>query len=206
MAWVLFTSGRGPAECGRAMYGISKRIISEAMALSLSVDVIEEEPGDMPETLYSLLLEISGQGADVFVERIQGTMLWIGKSPFRPYHKRKNWYIGVNIVEPPETAAVNPGDIRYETMCATGPGGQHVNKTESAVRAIHVPTGMKSVARDHRSQHRNKELALKRLLHQLSQIEKQSHEQNRRRRWDRHNDMERGNPVRTYMGENFSHT
>ena len=205
MAWVLFTSGRGPAECGRAVYGISKRIVSEAIALSLSVDVIEEAPGDMPETLYSLLLEITGPGADAFVERIQGTMLWIGKSPFRPYHKRKNWFIGVNIVEPPETAAVNPGDIRYETMCATGPGGQHVNKTESAVRAIHVATGMKAVARDHRSQHRNKELALKRLLHQLSQIEKQSHEQNRGRRWDRHNDLERGNPVRTYAGEEFFH-
>jgi peptide chain release factor len=170
----------------------------------LSVEVIEEAPGDMPETLYSLLLEITGPGADAFVERIQGTMLWIGKSPFRPYHKRKNWFIGVNIVEPPETAAVNPGDIRYETMCATSPGGQHVNKTESAVRAIHLPTGTKAVARDHRSQHRNKELALKRLLHQLSQIEKQSHEQNRRRRWDRHNDLERGNPVRTYIGEEFS--
>ena len=204
MAWVLFTSGRGPAECGRAVYGITRRIISEALALSLTVEVIEEASGDMPETLYSLLLEIVGPGADAFVERIQGTMLWIGKSPFRPYHKRKNWFIGVNIVEPPETAAVNPGDIRYETMCATGPGGQHVNKTESAVRAIHVPTGMKAVARDHRSQHRNKELALKRLLHQLSQIERQSHEQNRRRRWDKHNALERGNPVRTYAGEEFS--
>ena len=204
MAWVLFTSGRGPAECGRAVYGITRRIITEALAFSLSVEVIEEVSGEEPETLYSLLLEITGLGADTLVERIQGTMLWIGKSPFRPYHKRKNWFIGVNIVEPPETAAVNPGDIRYETMCATGPGGQHVNKTESAVRAIHVATGLKAVARDHRSQHRNKELALKRLLHQLSQIEQQSHEKNRRKRWDKHNDLERGNPVRTYVGEDFS--
>ena len=205
MVWVLFTSGRGPAECGRAVYGITRRIISEALALSLSVEVIEEVSGEEPETLYSLLLEITGSGADTFVERIHGTMLWIGKSPFRPYHKRKNWFIGVNIVEPPETAAVDPGDIRYETMCATGPGGQHVNKTESAVRAIHVATGLKAVARDHRSQHRNKELALKRLLHQLSQIEQQSHEKNRRKRWDKHNDLERGNPVRTYVGEDFSY-
>jgi peptide chain release factor len=205
MAWVLFTSGRGPVECGRAVYGITKRIISEVIALSLSVDVIEEAPGEMPATLDSLLLEITGSGADAFVKEIQGTMLWIGKSPFRPYHKRKNWYIGMRIVEAPKTAAVNPGDIRYETMCATGPGGQHVNKTESAVRAIHIPTGMKAVARDHRSQHRNKDLALKRLLHQLSQIEQQSHEQNRRKRWDRHNDLERGNSVRTYIGEEFSH-
>ena len=205
MAWVLFTSGRGPAECGRAVYGISKRIISEAIALSLSVDVIEEAPGDMPATLDSLLIEITGSGADAFVEKIQGTMLWIEKSPFRPYHKRKNWFIGVGIAEPPETSTINPGDIRYETMCATGPGGQHVNKTESAVRAIHVPTGMKASARDHRSQHRNKELALKRLLHQLSQIERQSHEQNQKKRWDKHNDLERGNPVRTYSGDEFSH-
>ena len=205
MAWVLFTSGRGPAECGRAVYGISKRIISEAIALSLSVDVIEEAPGGMSATLDSLLLEITGSDADAFVGKIQGTMLWIGKSPFRPYHKRKNWFIGVRIVDPPATTAVNPGDIRYETMCATGPGGQHVNKTESAVRAIHVPTGMKAVSRDHRSQHRNKDLALKRLLYQLRQIEKLSHEQSWRKQWDRRNDLERGNLVMTYIGEEFSY-
>lgn len=80
MAWVLFTSGRGPAECGRAVYGISKCIISEAIALSLSVDVIEEAPGDMPATLDSLLIEITGSGADAFAEKIQGTMLWIERN------------------------------------------------------------------------------------------------------------------------------
>ncbi len=55
-------------------------------------------------------------------------------------------------------------DIRYETFTPGGPGGQHANKTSSAVRAVHIPTGLSAIAREHRSQLRNRELALARLL------------------------------------------
>ncbi len=58
-------------------------------------------------------------------------------------------------------------DVRFETFTSGGPGGQHANRTESAVKAIHVPTGITAVAREHRSQHRNKQLALERLLEKL---------------------------------------
>jgi protein subunit release factor A len=59
------------------------------------------------------------------------------------------------------------GEIRYETFTSGGPGGQHANRTASGVKAIHVPTGITAVAREHRSQHRNKELALERLKAKL---------------------------------------
>jgi protein subunit release factor B len=58
-------------------------------------------------------------------------------------------------------------EIRFETFTPGGPGGQHANKTSSAVRAVHAPTGVSAVAREHRSQHRNRELALERLLGKL---------------------------------------
>lgn len=58
-------------------------------------------------------------------------------------------------------------EIRFETFTPGGPGGQHANRTSSAVRAVHIPTGLSAVARDSRSQHRNRELATERLLAKL---------------------------------------
>ena len=58
-------------------------------------------------------------------------------------------------------------EIRYETFMPGGPGGQHANKTASAVRAVHVPTGISAIARDSRSQHRNRQLAKERVLAKL---------------------------------------
>jgi protein subunit release factor A len=58
-------------------------------------------------------------------------------------------------------------EIRFETFTPGGPGGQHANRTSSAVRAVHVPTGLRAIAREHRSQARNRELALQRLIAKL---------------------------------------
>jgi peptide chain release factor len=86
------------------------------------------------------------------------------RSPLRPGHARKNWFIGVIALPPCRAASpLTLSDLRFESFRAGGPGGQHQNKTESAVRVVHVPTGLAAVARDGRSQHRNKALAIARL-------------------------------------------
>lgn len=58
-------------------------------------------------------------------------------------------------------------EVRFETFTSGGPGGQHANRSATAVKVIHVPTGLTAVAKDHRSQHRNKELALERLIEKI---------------------------------------
>ena len=63
-------------------------------------------------------------------------------------------------------------DVRFQTMRGSGPGGQHRNKVATAVRAIHIPTGITVIATEHRSQHRNKQLALERLQNRLSERNK----------------------------------
>jgi len=90
--------------------------------------------------------------------------------------------------------------VRFEPTKASGPGGQHVNKTESAVRATHLPTGLSCVAREERCQHRNKELALVRLAQTIAGRGAQAEADARRDAWTRHDALERGNAVRVYTG------
>ena len=86
--------------------------------------------------------------------------------------------------------------ITYQTLRSSGAGGQHVNKTETAVRAIHAPSGISVTASDQRSQHQNKKLATDRLLIKLSAWNEEQQMQQAQENWDSHNSLERGNPVK----------
>jgi peptide chain release factor len=109
--------------------------------------------------------------------------------------------VGVAFIEPIKNDVIKDRDIRYETMRASGPGGQNVNKVETAVRATYVPTGLSVVASDNRSQTLNKKLAYERLLAKLSAIEDEKHSEQERAVWMNHNLLERGNAVQTFKGE-----
>lgn len=92
-------------------------------------------------------------------------------------------------------------EVRWETMRASGPGGQHVNRTESAVRVTHVPSGVQATAMEERSQHRNRKLALARLTKKLNEIDSKRYGEAREERWRAHLELERGNPVRVFRKE-----
>jgi peptide chain release factor len=128
---------------------------------------------------------------------------WICASPFRPGHKRKNWYIGVQRLSIPNLLAFSEKDVRFDTFRSSGAGGQHVNATDSAVRATHVPTGLVATAREERSQIANRKLALSRLAGLMVRKEEQKREIEQKKRWEQHNALERGNPVRIYEGVRF---
>jgi peptide chain release factor len=80
------------------------------------------------------------------------------------------------------------------------PGGQHVNRTKSAIRATHVPTGISVVAGGERSQHLNKRIATALLLRRLADRERRVEQSERQSRWRQHDDLERGNAVRVFEG------
>ena len=156
----------------------------------------DREVGPVNRTLLSAVISLQGAACDEVVDEWEGTVQWIAQSPYRIYHKRKNWFVGVHSFVLSESQEVTEHDFRYETLRASGPGGQHVNKTESAVRAVHIPTGMSVVASDQRSQWQNKKLATERLLVKLSSWTMEQAMIQAQENWVSHNHLQRGNPVK----------
>lgn len=202
--WLQITSGQGPAECCWVVHHVVQRIIKESARFGLKAVTLDAVPGPEHQTFKSVLLAIEGENADSFCERWEGTILWIGTSPYRPHHKRKNWYIGVNSLLPPSTSSFSEKDVKIETMRASGPGGQHVNKTASAVRVTHLKTNISAIAREERSQYQNRRLALARLAQALEEEEKRKGQEKQQQLWDLHQSLERGNPVRVFEGNEFA--
>jgi peptide chain release factor len=153
--------------------------------------------------LVSAHVKVKGSGADSFADSWEGTVLWVGQSPYRKFHKRKNWYVGINRIYLDNISSWDKNEVIFQTLRSSGPGGQHVNKTESAVRAIHIPSGMQVTARDSRSQWQNKKLAMERLYDKISQEQMNELLKSEQTQWHQHNVLERGNPVRVFRGRDF---
>ncbi|MEZ4526238.1 MAG: peptide chain release factor H [Desulfobacterales bacterium] len=202
-AWLQITSGRGPEECCLAVAHVLRRLAEEAEKKGIRICVLEQIPSEKPGCLRSALLAAEGENLSDFFQQWEGTVQWIAKSRFRPHHQRKNWFVGVKSLSPPEDVKWSEKEIRTERMRASGPGGQHVNKTETAVRVTHIPTGLSAFAQEERSQHLNRKLALSRLAELLENEAEKAKHRHERKRWNQHNRLERGNPVRVYEGGDF---
>jgi peptide chain release factor len=201
---LLLTSGRGPAECRIALAKVLQTLTHDAETLGLDVDCVggPDPDGHGPA---STIVVLHGAGAAAFAAPWLGSIQWIAPSPLRPHHKRKNWFIGI-LALPPEPEIAKPlaqADVRFEAFRAGGPGGQHQNKTESAVRAVHVASGLAVVAREERSQHRNRALALERLAALLRLQWQLSAIVDRESTHAAHDQLERGRPAKRFKGEKF---
>ncbi|MBB4236037.1 peptide chain release factor H [Rhizobium esperanzae] len=197
---LLVTSGNGPVECRMALTALLGILEREALGLGCS---FEASLGPMPDRhgAKSAVVSLDGLEAERIANAYCGTIRFTFKSPARPGHKRQNWYVAVQRIDAGTEGCevtIDPADLRFETLRAGGPGGQHQNTTDSAVRILHRPTGLMVTARDERSQHRNKALALRRLEAMLRHVEAEKQEAAKSGRFVANRTIERGNEVKTF--------
>lgn len=194
MIYLQITTGRGPAECSLALHHLSRQILAEGPGARL-----------VRSTPYSSIVSLDGEHADSYARSWVGTIRWICEDPLTTNRKRKNWYLGIQMVDLPDPGRIeiHDDDLHWETKRASGKGGQHVNTTDSSVRLTHVPTGVVVVAQDERSQPQNKKIALERLKRALQDKQQVQMALLEKANWNQHNQLERGNAIRTFVGLDF---
>lgn len=201
--WIQISSGKGPDECELAVSLFLKSYQKKCSKNQIIINIIDAVPGQISGNFKSVLLSIEYTDGQIIGEIANGTVLWICESPYRPNHKRKNWFINVEVFKIPDKLTFSEKDVQFESMRSSGPGGQHVNKVETAVRALHLPTGLTVTASEERSQYMNKKLALSRLSNLIQAKNNAVISTHKKTMWVQHNILERGNPFQVYEGKEF---
>ena len=190
---VQISSGQGPAECELAVCKLFETLKKEYPDIEELSSHRSRNQGCLTSVLFFTERDLS---------HLEGSVQWICKSPFRPHHKRKNWFVDVSVI-PERENICKEKDIRFERFHSGGKGGQNVNKVETGVRLVHIPTGITVTSTSERSQYANKRDALNKLSAVLEQKEREEKKKQVNSAWREHTRIVRGNPVRVYEGMDF---
>lgn len=172
-----------------------------AEAKGFKTEIIEESEGEVAGT-KSATIKIIGDYAFGWLRTETGVHRLVRKSPFDSGGRRHTSFSSVFIypeVEDDIDIEINPADLRIDVYRASGAGGQHVNKTESAVRITHLPTNIVVQCQNDRSQHKNKDQAFKQLRAKLYEYEMQKKNADKQAAEDNKSDIGWGSQIRSYV-------
>ena len=164
-------------------------------------DIIELSPGEVAG-IKSATVRFQGEYAYGWLHTETGVHRLVRKSPFDSGNRRHTSFAAVFVspeVEDEVDIEVDPGDLRVDVYRASGAGGQHVNRTESAVRLTHLPTGIVVQCQNDRSQHKNKATAMKQLKAKLYELEMHKRSEEQQAVEDTKSDIGWGNQIRSYV-------
>ena len=165
------------------------------------IEYIEETPGE-EAGLKSATIQVKGRNAYGWLKTEDGVHRLVRISPFDANARRHTSFASVNVypvVDDRINIEINESDVRVDTMRAGGAGGQHVNKTESAIRLTHIPTNIAVVCQNDRSQHRNRAQAWTMLRARLYELELKKREEKAAAEQAAKTDIGWGHQIRSYV-------
>ena len=169
-------------------------------------EILNSVPGDVAGSKNVTIL-IEGRNAYGYLRKERGVHRLVRISPFDANKRRHTSFAAVDVIpqiEDDSEIDINPDDIRIDTYRSSGAGGQHVNKTDSAVRITHLPTGIVVSCQNERSQHANRESAMKVLVARLSEIARAETEQRLAELRGDLRAIEWGSQIRSYVFQPYT--
>ncbi len=167
----------------------------------MQTEIVDESTGEVAG-IKGVSVRIAGPFAYGWLRTESGVHRLVRKSPFDSGNRRHTSFAGVFVspeIDDSIVVDINPADLEVDTFRASGAGGQHVNRTESAIRITHVPTGIVVSCQSDRSQHKNRSTAMKRLRARLYEMELQKQLEARQKLESAKSDINFGSQIRSYV-------
>ncbi|SER22881.1 peptide chain release factor 2 [Nitrosomonas sp. Nm51] len=194
-------SGSGGTEAQDWAAMLERMYLRYCERQGLQVEVLEESPGDIAG-IKSATLKVTGEYAYGYLRTEAGVHRLVRKSPFDSGNRRHTSFASIFVypeVDESFEVDVNPADLRVDTFRASGAGGQHINKTDSAVRVTHLPTNIVVQCQSSRSQHKNRSEAMSMLKSRLFEAELRKRNEEKQNIEDAKTDIGWGHQIRSYV-------
>ncbi len=194
-------AGQGGTEAQDWTQTLERMYMRYAERKGFRVELLEESPGDVAG-LKSAALKVTGDYAFGHLRTETGVHRLVRKSPFDSNNRRHTSFASVFVypeIDDTIEIEINPADLRIDTFRASGAGGQHINKTDSAIRITHAPSGIVVQCQSDRSQHRNRAEAMAMLKARLYEMEIRKRNEEKQALEDTKTDIGWGHQIRSYV-------